>query len=336
VSLYFNNRFEGEILVKLVVFSICKDEAETIAELLDRIPKKISGVDEIVKLVISDGSTDKTAKIARKHGAEVVEGVSQKRLAFRFEQAMDWVLANGGDLAVNIDGDLQFRPEDIPKLVEPVISGRADFVAADRFTDPKTGERRRPENMPKAKYHANRLGSWIVGSLSGQNFRDVTCGFRAYNREAMLALNINSQYTYTQESFQLLAIKKMNIEAMPVQVTYYPGRKSRVVTNFFQFLINSALNIVRAFRDFAPLKFFFWLGLIPFLIGLVSAGFVVIHWLNQGQFSPYKFIGIFGIYMLSLGLIVWMFGLIADMFDRLLRNQEKIITNQKRVIYKKD
>lgn len=322
--------------MKLIVFSVCKDEAETIGTLVDRIPKKIKGIDEIQTLVISDGSSDDTAKIARKHGAAVIEGVSQKRLAYRFEQAMDWVLTNGADIAVNIDGDLQFMPEDIPKLVEPVVSGKADFVAADRFTDVKTGERRRPEHMPKAKYHANRLGSWIVGGLSGQNFRDVTCGFRAYNRHAMLALNINSPYTYTQESFQLLAIKKMDIISMPIDVKYYPGRKSRVVTNFFQFLTNSALNIIRAYRDFAPLKFFFILGLVPFLFGLVSAGFVGVYWLSEGQFSPYKFLGILGIYMLSLGIIIWMFGLIADMFDRLLRNQEKIINNQKRQLYRKD
>lgn len=319
--------------MKLIVFSVCKDEAETIGTLVDRIPKKIKGIDEIQTLVISDGSTDETAKIARKHGASVIEGVNQKRLAYRFEQAMDWVLSNGADIAVNIDGDLQFMPEDIPKLVEPVVSGKADFVAADRFTDVKTGERRRPEHMPKAKYHANRLGSWIVGKLSGQSFRDVTCGFRAYNRNAMLALNINSPYTYTQESFQLLAIKKMNIVSMPINVTYYPGRKSRVVTNFFQFLINSALNIVRAFRDFAPMKFFFWLGLIPFLIGLFSAGFTVIHWFNTGQFSPYKFLGFLGLYMLTLALIVWILGLVADMLDRMLKNQEKIITLTKSVKY---
>ena len=322
--------------MKLVVFSICKDEAETIGELLDRIPKKIKGVTSIEKLVVSDGSTDDTVKIARKHGAEVIDGVSQKRLAYRFTQAIDKVLSMGADVAVNIDGDLQFAPEDIPMLLEPVLNGEAEFVAADRFTDVETGERRRPKNMPAGKYWGNRLGAFIVGKLSGYDFRDITCGFRAYNRRAMLSLNINSSYTYTQESFQLLAMKKFDIQSIPTEVKYYPGRKSRVVTSFFQFLINSALNILRAFRDFAPLKFFFWLGLIPMTIGVIATGFVVVHWFQEQMFSPYKALGIFGIYMGSLGLLLWMLGLLADMFQRVLNNQERILEVQKSIKYKKD
>lgn len=319
--------------MKLVVFSICKDEAETIGELLDRIPKKIDGIDEIHKLVISDGSTDDTVKIAKEHGATIVEGVSQKRLAYRFMQAIDIVLSNGADYAVNIDGDLQFKPEDIPKLLKPVIDSKADFVAADRFTDLKTGKRRKPENMPTGKYWANRTGSYIVGTLSGYKFRDITCGFRAYNRDAMLALNINSTYTYTQESFQLLAMKKFNISSVPVEVKYYPGRKSRVVTSFFQFMINSALNILRAFRDFSPLKFFFWLGLIPFIVGFLATTFVGAHWLNTHQFSPYKAVGIVGIYLITIGLFVWGLGLVADMLNRVLNNQEEILKTTKEIKY---
>ena len=58
--------------MKLIVFSICKDEAKTIGQVLDGIPKKIAGIKTIEKWVIDDGSTDDTAKIAKKHGAHVV------------------------------------------------------------------------------------------------------------------------------------------------------------------------------------------------------------------------------------------------------------------------
>ena len=211
--------------MKLVIFTICKDEAATLKELLDRIPKKINGISEIQTLVISDGSTDKTAEIARKNGADkVIEGLTQKKLAYRFQQAVDTVLEMGADYSVNIDGDLQFSPEDIPIILAPVIGGKYDFAAADRFTDPQSGTIRKPKNMPTGKYWANRLGAKIVGNLSGQYFKDVTCGFRAYNKRAMIALNINSNYTYTQESFQVLAIKKMDIASVPINVHYFPGR----------------------------------------------------------------------------------------------------------------
>lgn len=319
--------------MNLLIFSICNNEAGTIGQVLDDIPKSIPGISSIDKLVISDGSTDDTVKIAQSHGAEVLEFREQKRLAFRFQQAIDIALTSGADIAVNIDGDMQFNPKDIPKLVEPIFSGEADFVAADRFTDTKTGKRRKPANMPLSKYWANRLGAATMGILSKYKFRDVTCGFRAYNQDAMLALNLNGKYTYTQESFQILAKKQKRIMSVPVEVKYYSGRKSRVVTSFGQFLFGSALNILRAFRDFAPLRFFVYMGTIPFVVGLVSAGFVGWHWLQTGRTSPYQLLVFVGVYLISLGIIIWIIGVVADMLDRNLNNQEKIIEELKRAKY---
>jgi glycosyltransferase involved in cell wall biosynthesis len=320
--------------MKLVIFTICKDEDKTLGELLDRMPKKLEGISKIEILVISDGSSDQTAEVARKHGAtKIIEGKQQKRLAYRFQQALDTVLTMGADIAVNIDGDLQFSPEDIPKLLKPILQDGADFVAADRFTDPKTGEKRKPEVMPTGKYWANRLGAWIVGNLSGQKFYDVTCGFRAYTKKAMLAININSNYTYTQESFQVLAVKKMNIVAVPIDVKYFKGRKSRVVRSFWQFLFGSALNILRAYRDYAPLRFFGSLGVILIIPGILMGGFTTIHWITTGKITPYAAVGLIGLYLVTMALIVWALGLVADMLDRMLNNQEKILEEAKRQRY---
>lgn len=317
--------------MKLVIFTICKDEAATLKELLNRIPKKIKGISRIQTLVISDGSTDETADIARNSGADkVIEGLTQKRLAYRFQQAIDTVLEMGADVCVNIDGDLQFAPKDIPELLKPILEQDYDFVAADRFTDPETGEKRRPVNMPVTKYWANRLGARIVGSLSGENFRDVTCGFRAYNRKAMLSININSNYTYTQESFQILAVKKMNITSVPTVVKYFPGRRSRVVKSFWQFLFGSAINIMRAYRDYAPLKFFGTFSALCIVPGLVMGGFVSFHWATTGTISPFIAFGILALFLVSIGILLGILGLVADMFDRMLNNQEKIIEQNKR------
>ncbi len=317
--------------MKLVIFTICQNEAESIGKVLDRIPKKIPGIDKIETLVVSDGSTDNTVKIAQKHGAtQVVDGLGKKRLAYRFEQALEAVLEMNPDIACNIDGDLQFDPHDIPKMIKPIIEDGYDFVAADRFTDPKTGLRRKPVGMPGGKYWGNVLGAWTISQLTGQKFMDVTCGFRAYNRKALLAININGGYTYTQESFQVLAVKKMNITSVPVPVTYYQGRQSRVVRKFWQFIFGSALNIIRAFRDYAPLKFFGLAGLPFFIVGSCLSIFVAWHWISAGLLTPYKAVGFIGVYAISIAVILWALGLVADMFDRILRTQEKILTETKK------
>ncbi len=316
--------------MKLLVFSICKDEAATIGEVLDNIPTHISGISEIQKVVIDDGSTDDTVEVARKHGAKVYSDGIQKRLAVRFREMVDIALSRGVDVLVNIDGDMQFNPGDIPTLVKPIVENTADFVAADRFTD-GNGNRKRPKNMPTGKYYGNRLGAWIVGKLSGQKFNDVTCGFRAYSHKALTVLNTNGEYTYTQESFQVMAMKKMRIVAMPVKVTYFKGRKSRVVSSIFSYVGSSAISILRSYRDFAPLRFFGWLGFVPFLIGVASTLGFLAHWAATGSFSPFKFLGFVGIYFLTLAIIVWALGLVADMLSRMLNNQEKILEHTKQI-----
>ncbi len=320
--------------MKLVVFSSCINEEKTIGKVLDLVPKRIKGIDKIEKLVIDDGSTDNTAKIAREKGAKVFSNGSQKHLAYSFQKAVSRALDIGADLAVNIDGDLQFNPKEISKLVEPIIKQEADFVAGDRFTDMNSSKRRKPKDMPASKYYGNILGTYIISKLSGRKFKDVTCGFRAYSREALLNLNINSKYTYTQESFQVLASKKINIKQVPVSVKYYPGRKSRVVLGVFKFITGSALNILRAFRDFAPLSFFGILSLISFSIGLGLSIFLFVHLVRTRSFTPYKFIGFGAIYFISLSLVTFLFGLLADMFDRFLNNQEKVLYQLKKLSYK--
>lgn len=317
--------------MKLIVVSICKDEAKTIGQVLDAIPDKIPGIKTIEKWVISDGSTDDTPVVAKAHGALVRHDGMQKKLAFRFREVIDLALSRGADILVNIDGDMQFNPAEIPLLVGPIVNDEADFVAADRFTDQNTGRVRRPKHMPAGKYYGNKLGAWVTGKLSGQQFPDVTCGFRAYSRKALIALNINGVHTYTQETFQVLAMKRMRIAAVPVQITYFPGRKSRVVTSIPSYVATSAVNILRAYRDFAPLRFFAWLGAVPFFLGAVSFLLLGIHWLQTGELTPYKFLGFAGIYLTTLGLILWVVGLLADMQVRLLNNQEKMYESIKEI-----
>jgi glycosyltransferase involved in cell wall biosynthesis len=317
--------------MKLVVISICHNEEKTIGKLIKLIPSHIEAINEIVVVVINDGSTDKTAQVAKQSGAKVYGDKHQKRLPYRFNQAIEIALKEKADIAVNIDGDLQFNPKDIPNLLKPIIHNGYDFVAADRFTDSQTQKVRRPDNMPITKYFANRMGAWVVGKLSGYKFYDVTCGFRAYNRNALISLNLNSPHTYTQESFQILALKKKNIASVPIEVTYYKGRKSRVVKSFSQFLFGSMLHILRSFRDFAPLKFFGILGLVPFVPGIVLTLFVSVFWLQNGHFSPFKAVGLLGIYLSTLALIIWFLGLVADMLNRIVNNQEKILEQIKNI-----
>lgn len=322
--------------MKLLIVSLCKNEAATIGELIDRIPRTYPGVKELEIHVIDDGSTDKTAAEAAAHKATVHSDGVNKGLAFRFRDALDLALERDADIMVHIDGDLQFRPEDIPALVTPIVDGMADFVAADRFTDAKTGKLRRPANMPTGKYWGNKFGARVLSKLARRTFSDVTSGFRSYNRAAILALNLHSNHTYTQESFQILAIKRLRILSLPLPVTYHKNRRSRVVSSVPKYLFTSALNIMRAYRDFAPLRFFFGLGGVPLVIGSLACLFSAYHWATTGSFSPYKFVGIGGLYFVSIGIFLCSLGLVADMLVRLQGTQDRSYEDIKRLRSKTD
>lgn len=316
--------------MKLLVVSICKDEAATIGQVLDAIPGNIPGISEIERWIIDDGSRDDTVKVAKAHGARVLSDGANKRLAFRFREALELALKRKADVLVNIDGDMQFNPADIPTLVQPIVDGEADFVAADRFTSPNGGAAKRPQHMPAGKYYGNKLGAKIVSRMSNHRFNDVTCGFRAYSRDAIFALNTDGVYTYTQESFQVLAMKKLRIKTIPTKVTYFRGRKSRVVTSLLSYIGMSAINLLRSYRDFAPLRFFGWLGTVPFILGILALGYFFGHWIIKHTFSPIKFVGFTGVYFVTLAIFIWALGLVADMLSRMLNNQEKILENIKR------
>jgi glycosyltransferase involved in cell wall biosynthesis len=318
--------------MKLVVIIPALNEESNIGDVIRRIPEHIDGVDNIQAIVIDDGSKDQTVQVAHHAGARVISHITNQGVGQSFQTGLKAALEAGADIMVNIDGDGQFLPEEIPLLIRPILQEKADFVPADRFAD-GNGGLKRPEYMPPIKFWGNQLMSSLVGRLAGRSFNDVSCGFRAYSREAMLQLNLTGRFTYTQESFLDLSFKRLRIQPMPVTINYFPDRRSRVATNLLKYAFQTLNIILRAYRDYRPLQFFFFLGLVPFAIGIIGMIFMGIYFLNTGNFTPYKAVGFTSIYLFSLGLLLFITGFLADMFLRLRQNQERILYFEKRRYY---
>ena len=164
---------------------------------------------------MNDGSTDRTAEVAERAGAIVVNLTGRPGLGNVFRTGLERAMRRGADIIVNIDGDGQFNSADIPKLVQPILERRGrlrHLLAASQ--DPAL----RP-TMPKVKFWGNhvvtRIINWVCG---GTNFTDVSCGFRAFNREAAYRLTLFGRYTYTQECFIDLFSKGMRIVEVPLKV----------------------------------------------------------------------------------------------------------------------
>ncbi len=313
--------------MKLVIYMPALNEEEGISDVIQSLPKDIEGIEEVKVLVVDDGSTDDTAKIARSSGADVVSHGVNKGVGSAFQSAVQYALENGVDILVSIDADRQFNSDQIPQIIKPLLEDRADMVTGNRF------EKGIPENMPKSKYWGNEQMSKLISLISGQRFRDVSCGFRAYNREALMRLNLFGAFTYTQETILDMVFKGLRVVEFPVDVIYFKERKSRVAGSIVKYALRTSKIILKTLRDYKPMLFFGGMGGILIVIGLVMEIGLGVHFLLSGDFTPYKFIGFTGFGFLVFGLLLVIVGLLADMFNRVRVNQERILYELKRERY---
>ncbi len=276
-------------------------------------------------IVIDDGSTDSTAQDAETAGAIVVSHETNRGVGRAFKTGLEAAIRNGADIIVNIDADGQFNPEDIPALINPIVENKADFVTASRFKDPAL-----IPDMPKIKIWGNKMMSLIISQITGKRFHDVSCGFRAYSREAALRLNLWGDFTYTQESFIDLRIKGMRVEEVPLKIRGEREHgKSRVASNLFKYGIRSAKIILHSYRDYWPLKFFGFISLVFIIPGISFILFLLGHRIVSGHFSPHIWAGFTGGFMVALGALILIVGLIGEMLKRIRLNQEMLLYYQK-------
>ncbi len=312
---------------KLLVIIPAYNEEKTIQDVISKIPKQINGINKINCLVIDDGSTDNTAQIAKNCGAIVIKHHKNEGVGTVLSNGFKYALKNKYDIITNIDADNQFNPKEIKELITPIIEKKADFVVGNRFKNGK------PKNMSTIKYWGNNLMSRLISNLIGENFQDVSCGFRAYNKKALLHLNLFGRFTYTQEMFLNLKFKNLNIKQIPIGVQYFKERQSKIAGNIFKYTWNTLNIIIRSFVYYKPLRFFGYPGIFFLIMGFFFFTFLIIHKIITKQYTPYKIFGFFGGALFVLGIILILFGLVADILDKIRRNQEEILYLEKRKNY---
>ncbi len=281
--------------------------------------------------VVDDGSSDNTAKFAKEAGTDLLISYKpNRRLAYSFKRAVESSLENSADFMVNIDADGQFNPDDIPKLLAPILAGECDIVIANRFG------RHEAKNMPKIKYYLNRFAAKLIGFFLNYPIDDLTCGFRAHSREAMFRLNVtNVNFTYTQETIIDAIGKNLKLKWIPVKVLYFNDRESRIVKSIWKFVGNSAKIILKAVRDVRPMKFFGVPGLFSVFLSILIFLIFLFHYLETFQITTYRNYLFLSAGLLFIGSQLLIFALIADMIktNRNLNEEEMYLIKKER--YKK-
>ncbi|NIA30781.1 MAG: glycosyltransferase [Actinobacteria bacterium] len=291
--------------MKLIIQIPCYNEAQTLPVTLADLPKKIDGIDDVEVLIIDDGSTDETIKVARENGVNhVVRFTKNKGLARGFTAGLDACLRLGADIIVNTDADNQYKGEYVAHLVEPILRGEAEVVIGDRNTNGI-------EHFSWGKKRLQSLGSWVVRQVSDTNVPDSTSGFRALSREAALQMNVVSKFTYTLETIIQAGKKNLAVTHVPIK-TNEKLRDSRLFSSTWAYIKRSVATIARIYTMYEPMKMFSYIGGAFFIGGiLIGLRFVYFYFTSGGAGHIQSLI--LAAILLIVGFQVFVMGLLADL-----------------------
>lgn len=265
--------------MKLTILIPAFNEEATIKQVIEEIPKTLDSINEIEIIVIDDGSSDNTVKIAKESGATVYSFNQNQGLAKAISYGFAKCLEHEADILVILDADNQYDSKEIPLLLKPMLEKKADIVLGDR-------QLKNLNHMPKQKKIGNQLSSKVVSRLIGQKINDAQTGFRAFSKDALNKLHIFSGYTYTQETLLQAKFKGLKVVEVPVSFRERVD-KSRLISNIFTYAIRTVSLLASTIVFYKSFKFFGILTVILFGIGIGLSVFLLNHFYTTGQISPY-------------------------------------------------
>lgn len=296
--------------MKLFIQIPCFNEENTLPSVLETIPHAIEGINSIELVVIDDGSTDETVQIARKMGVHhIISNSGNKGLANSFRRGMDFAIDQKADILVNTDGDNQYPSKYISDLVKPIIKGKADIVVGDRQTALL-------KHFSPTKRFFQWLGTRVTRILSGDKLiKDAVSGFRAYSREALLELNVTSNFSYILDTTVQSTNKRLKTVSIPITVNL-PTRPSRLFSNMWEHIWKSGKQILRIYAMYKPLRVFFSLGIIFMLLGIYPIVRFLYHYFYVGEGSGMIQSLVLGGILISISVNMFALGFIGELMAK--------------------
>jgi glycosyltransferase involved in cell wall biosynthesis len=208
-------------LRRLAIVPAYNEEA-SVGRVIDEIRAFDPGFDVAV---IDDGSTDRTAGVAADRDAHVIRlpfnlgigGAMQTGYRYAFEQ--------GYDVAVQVDGDGQHDPSELPKILKPVLAAEADLVVGSRFASRESSAFR----SSAARRVGIRIFAGVVSAVVRQRLTDTTSGFRAVNRKGIALFAADYPHDYPEVEATVMCVKhKLRLLEVPVEMRERSGGRSSI------------------------------------------------------------------------------------------------------------
>ncbi|WP_417795809.1 glycosyltransferase family 2 protein [Terasakiella pusilla] len=311
--------------MKLVVQIPCYNEAATLADVIKDIPRKIVGVDCIEILVIDDGSRDESYNIAKECQVDhIIRHPVNNGLADAFRSGLDRCRELDADIVVNIDADNQYDAKEIPMLVQPILKQHCDVVVGNRD----------PSNLAHfsfAKRVMQKLGSRVVSILSKIDIPDATSGFRAYSKDALFKLTIETDFSHSLETLVQARWKGLRVISLPIRARH-TERASRLASSNREFVFKSIATLVRVVTFYRPLSFYWSLGAFMGLLGTAPMMRFLWFFFNGDGRGHIQSLVIGGTFVI-IGTSCLLFGVLANQINSNRRLLEETNERLRRMDY---
>lgn len=293
--------------MKLIIQIPCYNEADTLAIALGALPREVEGFNKVEWLIINDGSTDKTVQVAKECGVDhIVNFKHNQGLAKGFMAGLNECLKQGADVIVNTDADNQYEAADIPKLVQPILDNKAEYVIGARPIS-------QTEHFSPMKKLLQKLGSWVVRKASRTDIPDAPSGFRAMSRECAMQLNVYNNYTYTLETIIQAGQKNMAITSVPIR-TNEDLRPSRLLSSIPNYIKKSVATIVRISVVYKSFQFFMSIAALLFGLGFLL-GIRYLYFFFTGEGDGHIQSVILAGVLMGMGFQTGLIAFIADLLS---------------------
>jgi glycosyltransferase involved in cell wall biosynthesis len=309
--------FEG---AKIGVVVPCYNESQLISRVLDTMPGFVDHV-----YVVDDRSKDNTVEIVQNYIArtpdrpislivhEVNQGVGGAITTGYRKAAEDQM-----DIMVVMAGDAQMNPDELDKVIQPIVDGEADYVKGNRLA---TGEAW--HMIPRSRYLGNVMLSMMTKVASGYwHVFDSQTGYTAITRQVIETINWDAlwkRYGYPNHLLIMLNIQSYRVVDVPVEPIYNIGEVSGI--RIWRVIIPISMLLLRGFiqrlfqkfvvRDAHPLVFFYLFGTLSFIPGLLLGAYLFIYRLFVGPVAATS--GLFAMFLVLFGLNFLMFAMWFDM-----------------------
>jgi len=287
----------------VIVFIPAYNEEKTIADVIDKLNQVYKQGKEfdfvLDTIVVDDGSKDKTIEVAKKAGIKkIVVHPYNRGLGASTRTGMQTAYEMGADIAVKIDADMQNPPEDIEKIIRPILNDWADVVFGTRLTGGLQYK------MPFYREIGNKFFAWLCSKITGLKVTDATTGLIAFHKRYLAVFNIIRDYNETQQLIIDSWGKHMRVVEVPT-IFHKRGGGESFIKAGLKYPANVLPTMLRMYIHFKPLRFFLTIGLICLILGLAA----MINILIRGE----SFFGDGTITILIIvGFQIIFFGLLAD------------------------